>query len=246
MIMLNNNPDNVYRATDYLTVGTPKVVDKNKLKTLSMSISSLGSERLVDEIKEITDFGVITPIEKKQLKYEYESIVREYAQMVQEAVNVGYPDDWSEEQIAVFTAYSSAYTAFISLCNEILADMTINYYDPSERLSSLAETYYSTAVSLYQLILDLRYALMENAKLRMLLDCNPYEVPLGGSSTVSVRILMDSIDITDQYEASCFTWNVYDSTNVLIHTYTGMKSITVSYADSYGGARVDCTFTYTS
>jgi len=208
---------------------------------------------LVERIDTIDSDKIVTPQEKIILKTQWDSLNSLRTVTHQKAEEAGITGQ------TLYGEYVSAY--------QDLADIMAIILDPDEidndidltdlpDLSTTFETYFTKASLVEEQLYQLETGMLNGMDYRVKLDVlvmateNPVKLD-GTSSTLSVQLLHNGLDVTADYPSTCFSW--YRSTEDaeadnlwnLDHTTTS-KTLVVTKNDLvYGYASFICKFQYT-
>ena len=142
-------------------VGKRKELDKTKLLNLSVSIAQSKSSTALEGIGTILSDNVVTPTEKKQLELTREQLASAYAILISEAEEYQKLDSWTDEQEQALQVYKTAYNAFLSELDKILADSEKNTTVNRQTFMALAQTYYDNQKNFDMILQMFRYGIDE-------------------------------------------------------------------------------------
>lgn len=274
MALLNSNPETVYLGSDFKKIGDSAKVDISKINIVSQSVNQQKNNNTVIKVQEMSTDKIITPVEKKSLQSMLDSLTSSYN--IQKADAEEQLLQASDEYINFLDMYQYLLNKMAPILADMntsyyLQDEPIyNYYADSDgigygdgnvaygwttyklvTIDGYFSLYYDASESLSSLISATKLGMTKEAYENSIVEldisvANPI-LRIGETTTISVAILRLGVDVTANYNASCFDWTALGSTDdtTFATTHIGMKSFTMSYADiADDDLTLTCRFTY--
>lgn len=204
------------------------------------------TNNLQAQIAIITDDGIITATEKNTLKALWGNIQTQYALGSSRATEYGIDGQ------TVYLDFENAFVALSTALTPVFFDMTTDYTIPDGTdLDALFTVYYNTATTLDNTLFQYQTGLLDGLDDRvnttLILSSSEGTSFKKASTTLSVKVERDGVDITDDVEINLtdadFKWSRLEE-NWSREGETG-KSITISDTDLVSGSGTFvCNFTH--
>ncbi|PKL12362.1 MAG: hypothetical protein CVV52_10345 [Spirochaetae bacterium HGW-Spirochaetae-8] len=243
----------IYADDIKLVKGKVKATPSRSAERASLQLIKTDNTQFFAQLDEMGSDSIVTPIEKRILQREW-SLLQSSRNSLNSQVL-----EWGIAEQNVYIDYTAEYDSLSQLMSVVLnptyLDENTDITDHGP-LRSYFEDYYTKATLLEEYLFQLNTGLLDGLDDRVRLDLNINSslgliLPLdGASTTLSAILLRDNVDITANYDSSCFTWErvTADTAGDAVwnsqHNLVG-KTLTVSVADLYGkSAHFYCRFRY--
>lgn len=189
-----NLTDTVVTARKFVPIGKDAATLKNRIKSISASVSSYNSMVSFDIFKGMAEDEVITPQEKRILASEWEQIQSGFAQISLSAQELELDDT------ELFSTLESAYANLRSEVEAVLYDMNTSSI-VSYRFTVAFDSYASAANSFNSFLIAEREGIQEAySKTRLEVVAAPSEISPEDDVTLSARIIIDNVDMSSVIE----------------------------------------------
>lgn len=189
-----NLTDTVVTARKFVPIGKDAATLKNRIKSISTSISSYNSQVSLDIFKGMAEDDVITPEEKKVLATEWAQIQSGFAQISASAHELELDDT------DLFRTMEDAYSILKSEIESVLKNMsepTIVTY----KFTIAFDSYSSAASSFNSFLIAEREGIQETyTKTRLDVVISPLTITPEDTVTLSARIIIDNVDMSSVIE----------------------------------------------
>jgi len=192
---VHSNPENIYVATEYKTIGKFFELNRQRVTNVIYSISRATSEAQAKKIREITEDNAVTDAEKQSLARELDALVRDFGYLTTETRNADLGG--SDEYIATKEAYDRLVDLLTRIVNSV---GTYNNVDVTY-LSDYYNDYTDKAKTLETLILDTTAYTDRINRYKQLTTVDviiyPEAVPVNTSASVKAVLMYDGQDYID-------------------------------------------------
>jgi len=218
----------------------------------SLQLLKVDHSHLVSQVDKIDSDKIVTPTEKLVLKREWDALKSLRATTLQKA------EEYGVQEQTLYIEYSASYDQLAALMGTILDPLNLDKdtdltYQPD--LSTLFASYYEKATLLDEQMFRYETGMLGGldyrVKLAVAITATKNPLPLDGSlSTLSVPVIRDGVDVTSEYDSTCFTWERLSEDRTADQTWNDnhashSKTISVNVDDLvYGYASFICNFYY--